>query len=53
MNHWLLSLAVFSGAFGRIVWLAGLVLALRGTRPEQRARILRAYAACRRRPPRA
>lgn len=30
-----------------LVWLTGLVLALRGSKPKERASILRAYAACR------
>jgi hypothetical protein len=30
-----------------LVWLAGLALALRGTEPEDRPKILRAYATCR------
>jgi hypothetical protein len=30
-----------------LVWLTGLVLVLRGTKPNERASILRAYAMCR------
>lgn len=29
-----------------LVWLAGLLIVLRGSRPEDRPRILRAYACC-------
>jgi hypothetical protein len=30
-----------------LAWLAGLIIVLRGTKPEQRASLLRAYAECR------
>jgi hypothetical protein len=33
------------GALGLLVWLAGLAIVLRGSRPGERAEILRAYGA--------
>jgi hypothetical protein len=34
------------GAVALLVWLAGLVIALRGTKPSERGTILRAYGEC-------
>jgi hypothetical protein len=42
-----LSLGGTVAVIGLIVWLTGLVLALRGSAPRDRPTIIRAYATCR------
>jgi hypothetical protein len=50
MIDWIGNVAVFGAgvavAVGRLMWIAGLVLALRGSAPHERPAILRAYATC-------
>jgi hypothetical protein len=43
---WVGLAAAALGTIALLVWLAGLVIVLRGTKPEDRDAILRAYGEC-------